>query len=313
MDLSGLTGQGHEYGVYSIAFHPQYPTNRRLFAYYVDNDGNSQVSEFTADPSFDSAAVASEQPILSQPQSATAVLYGGMIAFGADGKLYIAIGDGDNGGDPLSGAQDSTSLLGKLLRLDVDHGAPYSIPADNPYHNRPGWREEIWQLGLRNPWRWSFDRTTGDLYIGDVGEDRWEEIDVLTTPVAGGNNFGWPLQEGKNCYQPAVGCLMAGLVEPALEYPHGRACAVSGGYVYRGTVAPALEGTYFYGDFCDPVVRSFQFSDGVPREELPEVPIPSVNGVGDNTVSFGEDATGELYVVTASGRIYQIGYRYPPD
>ncbi|HSE66639.1 MAG TPA: PQQ-dependent sugar dehydrogenase, partial [Gemmatimonadales bacterium] len=306
LDLSSLTGQGHEYGVYTIAFHPQYAQNRRLFVYYVDNNADTRVAEFQANPDFDTADPTSRKGILAQAQSATAVLYGGMIAFGSDGMLYVSLGDGDVGGDPLSKTQDSTSLLGKILRLDVDGAAPYEIPPDNPYVGRPGWREEIWQLGLRNPWRWSFDRTTGDLYIGDVGENLWEEVDHLPAPVVGGNNFGWPIEEGKNCFQPSTGCFTLGLVEPVFEYPHGLACAVTGGYVYRGQDFPDLQGTYFYGDFCSGVIRSFKLDGEYPQELLPEIPIPLVNGKADNTVSFGEDARGELYAIMASGRIYRV-------
>jgi hypothetical protein len=309
LDLSGLTGSGHEYGVYSLAFHPQYSQNRRLYVYYVDNNGDTRVAQYTADPSFDSADPATGQIILAQNQSPTAVLYGGMIGFGADGMLYIGLGDGDIGGDPLSRTQDSTSLIGKMLRLDVDAGNPYGIPPDNPYVGRAGWRGEIWQLGLRNPWRWSFDRQLGDLYLGDVGENLWEEIDHRAAPVAGGNNFGWPIMEGKNCYQPAVNCFTGGVVLPVLEYPHGRACAVTGGYVYRGARYPDLQGTYFYGDYCGGWVRSFKLDGEYPQEELPEVEVPLYKGKADNVVSFGEDALGELYVVMASGMIYRLAER----
>jgi hypothetical protein len=309
LNLSSLTGQGHEYGVYSLAFHPQYQQNRRFFVYYVDNNANTRVAEFLANPDFDSADPASQKVILGQSQSATAVLYGGMIAFGTDGELYVGLGDGDVGGAPVSRAQDSTSLLGKILRLDVDGAAPYEIPADNPYVGRPGWRSEIWQLGLRNPWRWSFDRGNGDLYIGDVGEDLWEEVDHFPAPVVGGNNFGWPIEEGKNCFQPSTNCFTLGLVEPVFEYPHGRACAVTGGYVYRGQDFPELQGTYFYGDFCSGVIRSFLLDGEYPQEELAEIAIPTVNGKADNTVSFGEDGRGELYAVMASGRIYRVEKR----
>jgi len=309
LDLTSLTGQGHEYGVYTLAFHPQYAQNRRLFVYYVDNGANTRVVEYQANSDFDTADPASRKVILGQAQSATAVLYGGMIAFGPDGKLYISLGDGDVGGGPTSHSQDSTSFLGKMLRLDVDGTAPYEIPADNPYVDRPVWREEIWQLGFRNPWRWSFDRANGDLYIGDVGENLWEEVDHLPAPVVGGNNFGWPIEEGKNCFQPSTGCFTLGLVEPVFEYPHGLACAVTGGYVYRGQDFPELDGTYFYGDFCSGVIRSIKLDGEYPQELLPEIQIPLVNGLADNTVSFGEDARGELYAVMASGRIYRVEVR----
>jgi glucose/arabinose dehydrogenase len=305
LNLTGLTGLGHEYGVYSIAFHPQYAANRRLFAYYVDNNGDTRVAEFRADASFDHADPTPVRIILAQPQSATADLYGGQIAFGPDSKLYIGLGDGVGGGDPLSQSQDSTSLLGKMLRVDVDSGDPYSIPPDNPYVGRPGWRPEIWQLGLRNPWRWSFDRKTGDEWIGDVGQSNWEEIDFVPNPVAGGGgqNFGWPRMEGDACYQPATGCQSPGLVLPVWEYFHSPACAVMGGYVYRGTAHPTLDGTYFYGDYCGGWVRTLRFEGGALVEPYPALASPLIN---DNPVSFGEDAAGEVYVVMASGRIYRI-------
>jgi len=307
LNLTSLTNPTTgEYGIYSLAFHPQYATNHRLFVYYAALDGSATLAEFTGDPSGDHASLSSRRTILSQPESTTAVLYGGTIAFGGDGFLYVGLGDGQVGGDPLSRSQDSTSLFGKMLRIDVDHALPYAIPLDNPYVTRPGWRGEIWQLGLRNPWRWSFDRQNGDLYLGDVGEARWEEINYLPAPVVGGNNFGWPTMEGFDCYQPAAGCFTLGLVTPLLEYAHGRSCAVVGGYVYRGSAAPALQGTYFYGDFCGGWIRTLRVVDGYPLEELPEVELPKYRGATDNVVSFGEDANGELYVLTAAGMVYRI-------
>jgi glucose/arabinose dehydrogenase len=303
LNLTSLTGLGHEYGVYSIAFHPQYATNGRAFVYYVDNNGNTRVVEYHADASFDHASPAAVRVILAQAQDSNAVLYGGQVGFGPDGKFYIALGDGPAGGDPLSHSQDSTSLIGKILRVDVDAGTPYAIPTDNPYVGRAGWRKEIWQLGVRNPWRWSFDRKTGDFWFGDVGEASWEEIDFLPAPAVGGNNFGWPFVEGNHCYQPFIGCDMTGLVPPVFEYPHSPACAVMGGYVYRGTAFPELAGTYFYGDFCGGWVRSLKFSGASLIEPYPALASPLIN---DNPVSFGEDAAGEVYVVMASGRIYRI-------
>jgi glucose/arabinose dehydrogenase len=306
LDLTSRTGGGHEYGVYSIAFHPDYASNRRFFVYYVDNDGNSQLSEFRANADFDTADPASEQSVLFQPQPATAVLYGGQVGFGPDGMLYFAFGDSDNGGEPLSFAQDSGSWIGKMLRLDVDAGSPYAVPADNPYVNRPGWKKEIWQLGFRNPWRWSFDRSTGDLYIGDVGEEMTEEINFLAAPIEGGNNFGWPFMEGDGCYQPATGCETAGLVTPLVQYTHVNGCAVTGGYVYRGRDFPALRGTYLYSDYCGGWIRSFRMTMAGPVDAYPEVAAPLRNGKTDNTVSFGEDAAGEVYAVYASGWIYRV-------
>ena len=304
LNLTALTNPSTgEYGVYALAFHPQYATNRRLFAYYADLNGDSQLAEYLADPTFDHADPTSRRTILSQPQAPAAVLYGGTVAFGPDGMLYLGLGDGEAITQTPSHAQDSTSLLGKILRLDVDGGSPYRIPPDNPYVSRPGWRGEIWQLGLRNPWRWSFDRGTGDLWIADVGEDLWEEVDYLLGPVVGGNNFGWPTMEAKHCFQPAMGCPLAGLVPPILEYAHQPSCAITGGYVYRGQMFPTLRATYFYGDYCGGWVRSFRLVNGQPVSQFPPLASPLIN---DNVVSFGEDAGGEVYVVMASGRVYRI-------
>ncbi len=304
LNLSSLTGPASgEYGVYGLAFHPDYATNRRLFVYYADLNGDSQLAEFLADLDFDHADPASITPILSQAQIAATVLYGGTVAFGSDRKLYLGLGDGGTSANVLQTAQDSGSLLGKLIRIDVDAAVPYATPPDNPYVGRPGWREEIWQLGFRNPWRWSFDRSTGDLWIGDVGEDTWEELDYLPGPVVGGNNFGWPFLEGNHCFAPAVGCDSTGLVPPVFEYAHGPACAITGGYVYRGRKYPALRGTYLYGDFCSGFIRSLRLEAGTPVTAYTPLSPPLIN---DNVVSFGEDANGEVYVSMASGRIYRI-------
>lgn len=305
LNLTALTSPATgEYGVYSLAFHPGYAQNRRLYVYYADLGGQSHVAEFLAEPNRDHADPTSHRTILTQAQDPATVYYGGMLAFGPDGKLYLGLGDGNPVGSTPVFPQDSASLLGKLLRLDVDGGSPYAVPGDNPYVNRAGWRPEIWQLGFRNPWRWSFDRGTGDLWIGDVGQDTWEEIDFLPAPVVGGNNFGWEFLEGTHCYAPAVGCPTAGLVPPIFEYRHGPACSVTGGYVYRGRRHPSLRGTYLYGDFCSGVVRPLRLVNGVPVVEYAPLSPPVIN---DNVVSFGEDAEGEVYVVLASGRIYRIG------
>lgn len=307
IDLTGLTGAGHEYGVYSMAFHPEYASNRWFYVYYVDNDGNSQLSRFTANADFDTADPASELPMISQPQVATAVLYGGRVGFGPDGMLYFAFGDGDDDGGPQSESQDSGSFQGKMLRLDVDGATPYEVPPDNPYIGRPGWRTEIWQLGFRNPWRWSFDRGTGDLYVGDVGEDATEEINWLGAPIEGGNNFGWPFMEGSGCYEPITGCETAGLVTPVIEYANaGNACSVVGGQVYRGSAYPEMEGIYFYSDFCGGWIRSARVEGNVATPAFPELAAPTVGGLTDNAVSLDEATGGELYVVYASGRVYRL-------
>lgn len=306
LNLTGMiTPATGEYGLYSMAFHPDYATNHRFFVYHADLNGDSQLAEYLSDASFDHAIPASRKVILSQVQDTATVYYGGMIAFGRDGKLYLGLGDGAPVETIPVFPQDSGSWLGKMLRIDVDAGDPYAVPPDNPYVTRPGWRPEIWQLGLRNPWRWSFDRATGDLWLGDVGEDNWEEIDYLPGPqVVGGNNFGWDFLEGTHCFNPATGCPTAGLVPPVLEYHHGPSCSVTGGYVYRGKKYPDLRGTYFYGDYCTGVVRPVRMVNGVVTQAYAPLSPPLIN---DNVVSFGEDADGEVYVVMASGRVYRIG------
>lgn len=304
LNLTALTTPATgEYGVYSLAFHPAYQSNRRFFVYHANLSGDSELAEYRADASFDHADLASGQTVLRLPQAAANVLYGGLVAFGPDGKLYLGLGDAGEDGAPLSRAQDSTELFGKLLRLDVDGAPPYAVPPDNPFVGRAGWRGEIWQLGFRNPWRWSFDRATGDLWIGDVGEDLWEEIDHLPAAAGGGQNFGWPVMEAAHCFQPATGCDMTGLVQPVLELAHGPTCAVTGGYVYRGRRFPALRGVYFYGDYCGGWVRSLRWQGGTAVAAFQPLAPPLLN---DNVVSFGEDAEGELYVVMASGRLYRI-------
>ena len=295
-----------EYGVYSIAFHPDYATNRRLFVYHADVNGDSRLSEFTGTAGGDHADPTSELIVLIVDQDPVNVLYGGMISFGPDGYLYLALGDtltGDGTSSLLSSpAQDSASLHGKMLRIDVDQAAPYTVPADNPFVGRAGWRPEIWSLGLRNTWRWSFDRLNGDMYLGDVGEHIMEEINREPAGT-GGRNYGWPIVEGTQCYRPATGCVQSGLTGPVATYAHGPACSLTGGYVYRGKEIPELRGTYFYGDYCGGWVRSFRLNGDVPVAELEALSSPLIN---DNVVSFGEDADGEIYVVMASGRIYRI-------
>ena len=306
INLTGFTSPSTgEYGVYSVAFHPQYATNRRFFVYYADLSGNSRLSEFTATADFDHGLPGSQKLVLALDQDPFAFLYGGRVAFGPDGFLYLALGDsltGDQNPGATSPAQDSASLHGKMVRLDVDHGAPYTVPADNPFVSRAGWRPEIWALGLRNPWRWSFDRQTGEIWIGDVGEHLWEEVDLEPASTAG-RNYGWPIREGSQCFLPAVGCTNAGLTSPVFTYAHGTACSITGGYVYRGRKTPSLRGTYFYGDYCGGWVRSFRTTLSGPKVEFDPLASPLIN---DNVVSFGEDATGEVYVVMASGRIYRI-------
>jgi hypothetical protein len=228
---------------------------------------------------------------------------GGAVVFGSDGLLYVALGDGGSGGDPLGAGQDLDTFLGKILRIDVDSGAPYAVPSDNPLLSTGGALPEIWAYGLRNPFRMSFDRATGDLYIGDVGQSRLEEIDVGFASRGGGENYGWNITEGTLCFNPGSGCDMSGITMPVLEYGHGEGCSVTGGVVYAGCRMPDLVGTYFYGDFCSAFVRSFRLVSGAVTE--PRDWTAGLEGIGAIS-SFGTDAEGEVYVVDYDGEVYRL-------
>jgi glucose/arabinose dehydrogenase len=214
--------------------------------------------------------------------------------------LYIGLRDGGSGGDPLGHGQNRNSLLGAMLRIDVDGGDPYAVPQDNPFVGDVGARDEIWAYGLRNPWRFAFDRLEGNLYIADVGQNQWEEVGVVASS-SGGLNHGWNTMEGQHCFEPQ-NCDTEGLVIPQLEYGHSEgACSITGGYVYRGDAIPTIRGRYFYSDFCAGFLRSFRFSDGAAGDEREW-------DVGDlgNVVSFGEDADGELYMLSGAGNVYRL-------
>jgi len=300
--LTGVPGVAREYGVLGLAFHPQYATNHRLFAYLIDQNEDTRLVELTAEPNFDHASPVPVRVVLQFSQPSYAIHYGGTVAFGMDGYLYLAPGDGETGGVPSSPAQDSTSLLGKMLRLDMDGAVPYAVPAGNPFVGRAGWRGEIYHVGLRNPYRWSFDRQTGDLWLGDVGEDTWEEVDFAPAGP-GGLDFGWPYREGTHCWQPAVGCPSAGLSAPVYEYPHSDGCSVIGGVVYRGAVLTGRQGTYLFGDFCRNTFRTLTrpSTGSVSVVTTWTPPIPA-----DNVAGFGQDAAGEVYITMASGWIYKV-------
>lgn len=287
-------------GMLSMVFHPGFAQNGRFWVYYVDLGLNTRVEEYAISANLDVADPGSAAEVLTLPQALEAHL-GGQLAFGPDGFLYIALGDGGEDGDPAGNGQNLGTLQGSLLRIDAVPGAGYQIPADNPFVTTAGARPEIWAYGLRNPWRYSFDRATGDLYIGDVGEDLWEEIDIQPASSPGGENYGWNVAEGNHCFLDP-GCDLAAFTPPAYEYGHDPGCSVTGGFVYRGTVFPLLDGTYFYADFCEGVVRSFRFQ-GAPvghRSWEPEL------GVLNQIVSFGQDGNGELYVLTREGALYKM-------
>ena len=307
VDLSDRISSGGERGLLGLAFHPRYASNGRLFVDYTDRDGNTVVSELRR---------SADDPLRADPASERVVLRvdqpypnhnGGMVAFGPDGYLYVGMGDGGSGGDPENRAQDPAQLLGKILRIDVDRagdGTPYAIPPDNPYADGSGGRPEIWSLGVRNPWRFSFDRQTGDLWIGDVGQSEWEEVDRATAASGGGNgaNYGWRLMEGFACYDPAVGCPTEGLTLPMAAYGHGEGCAVTGGYVYRGPASPELRGAYVFGDYCSG--RIWALDAAGPDRQDPAVLIDS----GLSISSFGEGDDGALYVTDlGQGAVLRIG------
>jgi glucose/arabinose dehydrogenase len=302
LDISGQVAGGGEQGLLGLAFHPHFPTDNRVFVDYTDGAGDTVVSSFEVDPgSPDVVVPESEVEILTVDQP-----YpnhnGGAIAFGPDGYLYIALGDGGSGGDPHNNGQRLDTLLGKLLRIDVDNplgGRNYGIPRSNPFAGTTGTRGEIWLLGLRNPFRFSFDRETGDLWIGDVGQGEWEEIDVARNGV-GGLNFGWRTMEGAHCFSPRSGCSKTGLAVPVVEYSHDHGCAVIGGNVYRGSASSLLEGGYLFSDECTGLVWAV---DAAATGAQALVQVADAPG---GIAGYGEDESGELYAADLGGQIYRV-------
>ena len=306
MDIDGLVGSsGNEQGLLSMAFHPDYASNGHFFVNYTNNSGDTVIARYNVSGDPNVADAGSALVLMTIPQDFTNH-NGGQLQFGPDGYLYIGMGDGGSAGDPNNHAQDLDALLGKMLRLDVDAGAPY-IPASNPFVGAAG-LDEIWAYGLRNPWRFSFDRLTGDLYIGDVGQNAWEEVDFQPADSAGGENYGWRCYEGNNSYNTS-GCDDPNtMVFPILEYDHsGGACSITGGYVYRGCTMPDLTGTYFYAEYCANWIRSFRY-DGVSVTDQQDrtAELTPVTGAISQIVSFGEDGDGELYIVSHAGSVYKI-------
>jgi glucose/arabinose dehydrogenase len=298
LDLTDRVLAGGERGLLSMAFHPQYAANRFFFVNYTDRNGHTRVVRYTATADRNMADPESGRLILLIPQP-YANHNGGLVLFGPDGMLYIGMGDGGSAGDPHGNGQNLQSLLGKMLRIDVDRGNPYAIPPDNPFARGKGGRPEIWAWGLRNPWRFAFDPVDRLLYIADVGQNRWEEVDVVPAGRAG-INYGWNLMEGDHCFKNP-GCTRAGLAPPAFEYDHRQGCSITGGSVYRGRRVPALVGHYVFADFCSGWIRSFRYSGG-QTSELREWRLPESIPVS----SFGTDAEGELYVVSHAGRVFKV-------
>ena len=299
LDVSSQLRYGGEQGLLGLAFHPAFATNGFLYINYTDRNGQTQVVRYTMRAGSDSVTAGSAKRILTVVQP-FANHNGGMLAFGPDGMLYIGMGDGGAGGDPFGNGQNLRTLLGKMLRLDVDHGDPYAIPQGNPFHERPDdGRAEIWATGLRNPWRFSFDFTAKLLIIGDVGQNKYEEMDVVDAARAGAN-YGWNVREGAHGYGfPRPG--PKNRIEPAVEYAHPDGCSVTGGYAYRGRALPALAGTIFYSDYCSGWLRSFRWKNGKVSEQTQW----NVGSLGSVT-SFGEDAERELYLVAYDGKIWKL-------
>ncbi len=290
LDITDRVGSnGNEQGLLGFAFHPQYQENGRFFVNYTDSDGDTVIARFQvtndpnlADPNSEVLLLGYEQPFPNHN--------GGAMAFGPDGYLYIGSGDGGAAGDPFANGQNTGVLLGKILRVDVDSAEPYAVPADNPFGN------EVWAYGLRNPWRISFDRATGDLFIGDVGQGEWEEIDFLPSGSPGGANFGWDHREGAHDYE---GGGPQGMIDPVAEYSHAEGgCSVTGGYVYRGAM-PEWNGIYLYGDYCTGIIWGLIQTDGGWQNQ-------SLFDMDVTITSFGQDENGEVYLISDNGGIYRL-------
>jgi glucose/arabinose dehydrogenase len=295
LDITGRIASGGERGLLGLAFHPDYPTDPRFFVDYTDRDGNTVVSQFT---------VCSSDPDLGDPDSEVVLMHiaqpfanhnGGAVVFGRDGTLYIATGDGGSGGDPQGNGQRLDTHLGKILRIDVNVAAgsstAYQVPADNPFATTAGAKPEIWFYGLRNPWRIRFDNETGDLWMGDVGQNAWEEIDVARAGV-GGLDFGWNQMEGFHCFAPANGCDQNGLTMPVADYGHEDGCAVIGGVVVHDARQGKLDGGYLFGDACSDRVWVID-----PTSNGPQTPILAAR-LGRTLSSIGEAEDGTVYATS---------------
>ena len=303
LDITDRVGSsGSEQGLLGLAFHPRFSENGRFFVNYTDRNGDTHIAEFRSGLGADAVDPTTERTLFVQDQP-FANHNGGQLSFGSDGFLYVGLGDGGSAGDPQGSGQNLGTLLGKLLRLDVDRGQPYAIPEGNPFAGRAGARPEIWAFGLRNPWRFAFDRTTGDLLIGDVGQGAVEEVDAEPAPRHGGQNYGWNVAEGSRCFNPATGCSLAGITLPILEYSHGEGCSITGGVVYRGCRMPGYAGTYFYSDYCSGFVRTLRLEGG---RAVDQHDITAQVGPRRSLVSFGTDADGEVYMLELGGSVYRI-------
>lgn len=322
---SPANGGGGEEGLLGLAFPPGFGRGKdHFYVYYTNLDGNNQVSRFRLGANPNQADPASEERILLLAHPQYSNHNGGQLAFGPEGFLYIGTGDGGGGGDPYENAQNPASLLGKILRIDVEMTSSpppglshrlylpltvrgqgnatnflYRIPNNNPFVGQQGYQGEIWALGLRNPWRFSFDRQSGDLYIADVGQNAWEEVDFQPADSRGGENYGWDITEGMRCYEPPSGCDTGGLTLPVFTYDHSQGCSITGGFVYRGSQFPSMQGIYFFGDFCSGKIWGLQRQGLSWQSAL-------IADTSYNISTFGEDEAGELYVAHYNGSIYRL-------
>jgi glucose/arabinose dehydrogenase len=289
LSLEGKVSTGNEQGLLGLAFHPRFAENGKLYVSYTDRDGDTHLVEYTAAVDGDraDAKTAREVFTIEQPYSNH---NGGHVEFGPDGKLYFGLGDGGSAGDPRGNGQKPTSKLAKMLRFDVDAAKPAA---------------EIVAIGLRNPWRFDFDRKTGDLYIGDVGQDLWESVYAVEAGTLDGRNFGWNVAEGRHCYESRR-CDMSKFTAPVADYPHEQGCSVTGGYVYRGAALPALDGVYFYADYCIGWIRSFRWAPDGIRQHWDWRPALDPRAQLVQVSSFGEDEAGELYVLSLDGSIHKL-------
>lgn len=305
LDIDSLVRSNEsERGLLGLAFHPNYASNGYFFVNYTNNDGDTQISRFSVSSDDPNIADAASQKRLLKVEQPYENHNGGDLAFGPDGYLYIGLGDGGLGGDPVNAGQTRTTLLGKMLRIDIDNGDPYAIPTSNPFADTDFTLDEVWALGLRNPWRFSFDRLTGDLWIGDVGQGLWEEVDMQLANSPGGENYGWRCYEGNAAFN-TNGCPDGGdFVFPIYDYTSNftEGCSVTGGYVYRGTAFPDLYGHYVYTDFCSGRIWTL-YPDGADGWTNTEW----LNGANSEYSSFGEDQAGELYLAAYSGgQIFRV-------
>ena len=299
LDISARLTAGGEQGLLGLAFHPRFGSNGRFYVNYTDRQGDTVIAEYRARGG---RADRGSERVLLRVDQPYANHNGGHLTFGPDGLLYIALGDGGSSGDPHDNGQSRETLLGKLLRIDVDGGQPYGVPAGNPFVRTQGARREIWALGLRNPWRFSFDRETGALFIGDVGQGAFEEIDVEPPGSRGGLNYGWNRMEGDRCFR-GDDCDRRGLTLPVAQYREAGDCAVTGGYVYRGERHERLRGAYLFADYCSGRIWALPAAEAL-RGPTDHRLVAETDGL---ISSFGEDESGELYLVDHGGTIFSIG------